>query len=122
MSGTMPVGNNTGGVVNRCIRAYKAGGSGVRTTHRRKSDGPLPAILKLSVIRARRLADRELRKRIHASRHASAASLGRSCSLNIGAVAFEATIAPMVGNLLVHSRRDYTHLRTFPSSHTFPSC
>ena len=122
MSGMTPTGNNTGGVVNPYIRAYKAGGSGVRTTHRGNSDGPLPAILGLPVLWARRLTDHQLRKRIHASQHAPAASLGCSFSLDIGAAAFETTIAPTMRDLLVHSQRDYTHPHTFPSSHTIPSC
>ena len=122
MSGTTPAGNNTGGVVNPYIRTYKVGGPGVGTTHRGKIDGPLLAILGLPVIWARRLTNRQLRKRIGASRHASAASLGRSCSLDIGAAAFKATIAPAVGDLLVHSQRDYTHSSTFHSSRTIPSC
>ncbi len=109
MLGTMPVGNNNSWVVNPYIRAYKARGLGVRTTHRGKIDGPLPTILGLPVILARRLTDRQLRKWIHASQHASAASLGRSCLLGIGAAVFKATIAPTVGDLLAHSLRDYTH-------------
>ena len=103
MSGTMPAGNDTGGVENPYIGAYKAGAPGVGTTHRRKIDGPSPAILGLPVIQARRLTDHQLQKRVRASRHASAASLGCSRSLNIGAVTFKATIAPMVGDLLMHS-------------------
>ena len=122
MSGTTPAGNDTGGAGNPYIRAYKAGGSGVRTTHRGNSDGPLPAILGLPVIWARRLTDHQLRKRIHASQHAPAASLGCSFSLDIGAAAFETTIAPTMRDLLVHSQRDYTHPSTFFSSHTIPSC
>ena len=122
MSGTTPSGNDTGGVVNPYIRAYKAGATGVGTTRRGEIDGPSPAILGLPVIRVRRPTDRQLRKRIHTGQHAPAASLGRSCSLDIGATAFEVTIAPTVGDLLAHSQRDYTHLSTFFSSHTIPSC
>jgi hypothetical protein len=122
MSGTTPAGNDTSGVVNPYIRAYKAGAPGVGTTLRQKIDGPSPAILGLPVIWARRLTDRQLRKRICASPHASAASLGHSRSLDIGAAAFESTIAPTVGDLLAHSQRDYTHPSTIPSSHTLPSC
>ena len=122
MLGTTSAGNNTSGVVNPYIRAYKAGAPGVGTTHYRKIDGPLPEVLGLPIIRARRLTDHQLRKWVHASRHASAASLGRSRSLDIGAAAFKATIAPTVGDLLVHSQRDYAHPSTFPGSRTIPSC
>jgi hypothetical protein len=122
MSGTTPAGMDTGGVVNPYIRAYKAGATGVGTTRRGKIDGPSPAILGLPVIWVRRPTDRQLRKQIRADQHAPAASLGRSRSLDIGAAAFEATIAPMVGDLLAHSQRDYTHLSTFLSSHIIPSC
>jgi hypothetical protein len=45
MSGTTPASNDTGGVVNPYIRAYKAGATGVGIAHRGKIDGPLPAIL-----------------------------------------------------------------------------
>jgi hypothetical protein len=90
MLGTTSAGNNTSGVVNPYIRAYKAGAPGVGTTHRGKVGGPSPAILGLPVIQVRRLTDRQLRKRIRASRYASTASLGRSCSLDIGAAAFKA--------------------------------
>ena len=122
MLGTTPTGNDTGGVVNPYIRAYKAGAPGVETTRRGKIDGPSPGILGLPVIWVRKLTDRQLRKRIRAGQYASAASLGRSRSLDIGAVAFKATIAPTVGDLLAHSQRDYTHPSTFLSSHTIPSC
>ena len=122
MLGTTPAGNDTGGVVNPYIRAYKTGATGVGTTCRGKIDGPLPAILGLPVIRVRRPTNRQLRKRVQQSRHTSAASLGCSRSLDIGAAAFEATIAPTVGDLLAHFQRDYTHPSTFLSSHTIPSC
>ena len=122
MSGTKPTGNDTGGVVNPYIRAYKAGAPGVGTIRHGKIDGPSPGILGLPVVRVRKLTDRQLRKRIRASQHASAASLGCSRSLDIGAAAFEATIALMVGDLLAHSQRDYTHPSTFLSSHAIPSC
>ena len=122
MSGRTPTGKDTGGVVNPYIKAYKAGAMGVGTTRHGKIDGPLPAILGLPVIRVRRLTDRQLRKRIRAGQHAPAVSLGCSRSLDIGAAAFKAIIAPTVGDLLVHSQRDYTHPSTFLSSHTIPSC
>jgi hypothetical protein len=64
MLGTMPAGNDTGGVVNPYIRAYKAGAPGVRTTHCKKIDSPLPAILELPVIWSRKLTDRQLRRRV----------------------------------------------------------
>ena len=122
MSGTTPASKDTGGVVNPCIRAYKAGAPGVGPTCRGKFDGPLPGILGLPVVRVRKLTDRQLRKWIRAGRHASAASLELSRSLDIGTAAFEATIAPTVGDLLTHSQKDYTHPSTFLSSHTIPSC
>ena len=122
MSGTKPAGNDSGGVVNPYIRAYKAGAPGAGTIRRGKIDGPSPGILGLPVVRVRKLTDHQLRKRIRASQHASAGSLGHSRSLDIGAAAFKATIAPTVGDLLAHSQRDYTHLSTFPRSHTIPSC
>ena len=122
MSGTTPASKDTGGVVNPCIRAYKAGALGVGPTCRGKFDGPLPGILGLPVVRVRKLTDRQLRKWIRAGRHASAASLELSRSLDIGTAAFEATIAPTVGDLLTHSQKDYTHPSTFLSSHTIPSC
>ena len=122
MLGTTPAGNDTGGVVNPYIRAYKAGATGVGIPHRGKINGPSSAVLGMPVIRVRRPTDRQLRKRIRAGQHASAASSERSRSLDIGAAAFEATIAPTVGDLLAHTQRDFTHPSTFVSSHTIPSC
>ena len=117
-----PVGKDTGGVVNPYIRAYKVGAPGVGTTRQGKIGGPSPGILRLHVVWVRKLTDHQLRKQICVGQHASAVSLGHSRSLDIGAAAFEATIAPMVGDLLAHSQRDYTHPSTFLSSHTIPPC
>jgi hypothetical protein len=50
MSGTTPSGNDTGGVVNPYIRAYKAGATGVGIPHCGKINRPLPAILGMPVI------------------------------------------------------------------------
>ena len=83
MSGTTPAGNDTGSLMNPYIRAYKAGAPGVGTTPCRKIDGPLPEVLGLPVIRARRLMDCQLRKWVCASQHAFTASLGYSRSLDI---------------------------------------
>jgi len=108
-------------VANPYMRAYKDGAM-VGIPHRGKINGPSPAVLRTPVIRVRRPTDRQLRKQIRAGQHASAASLECSRSLDIGAAAFEATIAPTVGDLLAHSQRDFTHPSTFISSHTIPSC
>jgi hypothetical protein len=82
MSGTTPSGNDTGGVMNPYIRAYKAGATGVGIPHRGKINGPSPAILGMPVIRVRMLEEFAFRTRPYSNASVNRAT-GQGCRIRL---------------------------------------